>query len=195
MIKFWAILLLIFLSLAVFWLGQPVDRAFPQTTVNEAYVGALESSEALMDRDERHVKLNEERVVDLFTHYEAEYLRKQIEKVYEEDTYFRDAFRELTKASEIRDYMLHGLDAVTYCGFEFQPTLFDNGDYFFRWTMLVTLKRSKSNELVKSIGMSHMRFNTQGKVIFHQDYWDPTDLVYHQIPIANRLINYVKGRM
>ena len=195
MLKILTLFVLIALVVALFCLMQPVDRAYPQTTLTEAYIAALASTEATMDRDESHFALNEEHIVDLFTHYEEKYLSAQVEKVYAEDTYFRDAFREFSKSSEIKDYMLHGLNAVTYCGFEFQPTLFDNGDYFFRWTMLVNLKRSKSNELVKSIGMSHMRFNKQGEVIFHQDYWDPTDLVYHQIPIANRLINYVKGRM
>jgi hypothetical protein len=40
-----------------------------------------------------------------------------------------------------------------------------------------------------------MRFNADGKVIFHQDYWDPTDIVYRRIPIAKQLIAFVKGRM
>jgi hypothetical protein len=43
--------------------------------------------------------------------------------------------------------------------------------------------------------MSHIRYNSEGKVIFHQDYWDPTDIVYRRIPIAKQLISYTKGKM
>ena len=195
MTKFIAILSLILLAAFIFWLLQPIKRASPQSTLTERYLKALEDTSKTMDKDPTHVQLNQDRIIDLFTHYEVDLLSKNVGKVYAKDTYFRDAFKEFSRAEQITPYLVHGLHAVSYCGFEFQPTVFHEGDYFFRWTMLVSLKRSKSNELVKSIGMSHMRFNEQGKVIFHQDYWDPTDLVYHQIPIANRLINWVKGRM
>jgi hypothetical protein len=43
--------------------------------------------------------------------------------------------------------------------------------------------------------MSRMRFNSDGQVIFHQDYWDPTDIVYKRIPIAKQLIAYVKSKL
>ena len=45
------------------------------------------------------------------------------------------------------------------------------------------------------MGMTRMRFNSEGQVIFHQDYWDPTDIVYVRIPVAKQLISYVKGKL
>ena len=39
-----------------------------------------------------------------------------------------------------------------------------------------------------------MRFNADGQVIFHQDYWDPTDIVYKRID-REQLIAYVKRKL
>jgi hypothetical protein len=58
--------------------------------------------------------------------------------------------------------------------------------------MVVNLKRDKPEQIERSMGMSHMRLNTEGKVVFHQDYWDPTDVIYTRIPVANWLIKKVK---
>jgi hypothetical protein len=56
--------------------------------------------------------------------------------------------------------------------------------------------RFKGKETFESsIGMSRFRFNSEGQVIFHQDYWDPTTLIYKKIPIAKQLIRFVQGRM
>ena len=45
------------------------------------------------------------------------------------------------------------------------------------------------------MGVSHFRFNSSGQVVFHQDYWDPTDIVYKRIPLVKQLIAYVKKKL
>jgi hypothetical protein len=61
--------------------------------------------------------------------------------------------------------------------------------------MRLDFKKTPTGTWEESIGMTHMRFNSDGMVIFHQDYWDPTDIVYRRIPIAKQLIAFVKGKM
>lgn len=56
-------------------------------------------------------------------------------------------------------------------------------------------KKTPEGTWEELIGMTHMRFNSEGKVIFHQDYWDPTDIVYNRIPVAKQLIDFVKRKM
>jgi hypothetical protein len=43
-------------------------------------------------------------------------------------------------------------------------------------------------------GLTHMRFNTAGKIIFHQDYWD-TSLLLDRLPVVGFWTKLVKNRI
>ncbi|MBL6912286.1 MAG: nuclear transport factor 2 family protein [Puniceicoccaceae bacterium] len=131
----------------------------------------------------------------LFSDYSRDNLTQNVTEVYAEDVYFRDAFKEFKKATDIRDYMLEGLKPLEKAEFVFNRVARSGGDYYLDWTMRLDFKKTPSGTWEESIGVSHMRFNSEGKVIFHQDYWDPTDIVYRRIPIAKQLIAFVKGQM
>lgn len=136
-----------------------------------------------------------EGVRSLFADYSYENLSKNTTKVYANETYFRDAFRQLSSADAIRDYMLAGLAPLEAAEFRFNRVVRSGGEFYIDWTMRLDFKRTPSGTWEESIGMTHMRFNESGRVIFHQDYWDPTDIVYRRIPIARQLIHYVKKKM
>lgn len=136
-----------------------------------------------------------ERVKQLFSNYTRENLSANIEQVYADEVYFRDAFKQFDRAAEIREYMLAGLEPLEQAEFVFNRVARSGSDYYFDWTMRLDFKKTPTGTWEESIGVSHMRFNSEGKVVFHQDYWDPTDIVYRRIPIAKQLIAFVKKRL
>ena len=134
-------------------------------------------------------------IEDLFTNYTHENLSSKTTEVYAKEVYFRDAFKQFSHPEEIRDYMLHGLEPLTAAEFIFNRVIRSGGEFYIDWTMRLDFKSTPTDTWEESIGMSHIRYNSEGKVIFHQDYWDPTDIVYRRIPIARQLISYTKGKM
>jgi hypothetical protein len=134
-------------------------------------------------------------IEDLFTNYTYENLSSKTTEVYAEEVYFRDAFKQFSHPKEIRDYMLHGLEPLAAAEFIFNRVIRSGGEFYIDWTMRLDFKSTPPDTWEESIGMSHIRYNSEGKVIFHQDYWDPTDIVYRRIPIAKQLISYTKGKM
>ena len=42
--------------------------------------------------------------------------------------------------------------------------------------------------------MTHVRFDENGKVVFHQDYWDG-GTVYERVPVVGWLIGEIKERI
>ena len=134
-------------------------------------------------------------IEDLFTNYTYENLSSKTTEVYAKDVYFRDAFKQFSHPEEIRDYMLHGLEPLTAAEFIFNRVIRSGGEFYIDWTMRLDFKSTPPDTWEESIGMSHIRYNSKGEVIFHQDYWDPTDIVYRRIPIAKQLISYTKGKM
>jgi len=135
------------------------------------------------------------RVRDLFGNYTRENLAAMVPQVYAEEVYFRDAFKRLTSAEAIRDYLVEGMKPLKGAEFVFHDIVRSGGDFYIDWTMRLDFKSTPPGTWEESIGMTKMRFNSEGKVIFHQDYWDPTDIVYRRIPIAKQLIAFVKGKM
>jgi hypothetical protein len=76
--------------------------------------------------------------------------------------------------------------------FTFTAPALQGKDVYLPWTMILTDRRSGGEQ--HSIGLSRLRFNAGGKVIFHQDYWDSADVLVPRVPVANGLIEAVRRR-
>lgn len=134
-------------------------------------------------------------VKQLFTEYTKENVEANLTKVYAERVYFRDAFKQFDSAEAIRHYMLEGLAPLNAAEFQFRRVARVDDEFYLDWVMRLDFKKTPAGSWEESIGMTHMRFDSEGRIIFHQDYWDPTDIVYQRIPIAKQLINYVKRKL
>ena len=134
-------------------------------------------------------------IQELFKDYSYDKLSQNVEKVYAPKVYFRDAFRQLGSAAEIRAYFLEGLAPLENAEFVFNNVARVGGDFYLDWTMRLDFKKTPTGSWEESMGVSRIRFNSEGQVIFHQDFWDPTDIVYQRIPIAKQLIAYVKKKL
>jgi hypothetical protein len=131
----------------------------------------------------------------LFETYTHENLSARFAQVYAEKLYFRDAFKAFDTVEPLKAYMLQGLEPLEDAEFRMERIVSQDGEYYVDWTMRLDFKKTATGTWEESIGMTHIRFNSEGKVIIHQDYWDPTDIVYRRIPIAKQLIAFVKNKM
>jgi hypothetical protein len=62
--------------------------------------------------------------------------------------------------------------------------------------MSVKLKRDGKNQPPSATtGISHVRFSSDGKVIFHQDYFDAAAFLYEKIPVLGGEIRFIKKRI
>lgn len=170
-----------------------------QTVPDHTYKAALEwtdpSQHNVPGEGSKAAEAMVERVESLFTNYTRDNLQENVTKVYAERVYFRDAFKQFDSADKIRDYFLHGLEPLNDARFDFKRIVRSGDEFYIDWVMRLDFKKTPEGTWEESIGMTHMRFNADGQVIFHQDYWDPTDIVYNRIPIAKQLINFVKKKM
>ncbi len=66
-----------------------------------------------------------------------------------------------------------------------------DGNYYLLWTTQFSLKNKK--EIVSLTGMTHLRFDKDGRVIFEQGFWD-TGVIYERVPIVGPIIRWLKNR-
>ena len=170
-----------------------------QTVPNADYRAALEATDPAKHELPPPGSAEEtamlDRVRDLFENYTRANLEANVSKVYAEDVYFRDAFKQFSDPEAIRDYLVEGLEPLEQIEFRLRHIARADGEFYIDWLMRLDFKKTPSGSWEESIGMTHMRFNNEGRVILHQDYWDPTDIVYRRIPIARSLIAYVKKKL
>ena len=169
-----------------------------QTVPDADYQQALESTDPkkyIQNASPADKDAMIKRVVALFSDYSKDNLSENVTRVYATDVYFRDAFKQYSSSEDILDYMLTGLKPLHQAEFIFNRVARSGGDYYFDWTRRLDFKKTPPGTWEESIGVSHMRFNSEGKIIFHQDYWDPTDIVYRRIPLVKQLIAFVKNRL
>ena len=132
------------------------------------------------------------RFVDFYRVFSPEVIRKGLRGLYADGAYFRDGFKEVVGIEAMEAYFLKSADGIQTCTFDIQEMAVHQGNYYFRWVMHLSMKRSPDDP-IRTVGMSHVRYDAKGKVIFHQDYWD-TGVVYEKIPVMGAVIRWIKNK-
>jgi limonene-1,2-epoxide hydrolase len=132
--------------------------------------------------------------IDVFSQFDADNLTGGISGLYAEEVYFQDTLVELHTGAEVEAYFLGTLDAVAECTFDIVDVAVSDGNYYFRWEMTLLLERYKDEPADVSIGMTHIRFNEDGRIVFHQDYWDSANL-YKKLPVIGGMIRWINSRL
>ena len=130
---------------------------------------------------------------DFYSEYSTESIKKGVRLVYAADAWFGDPFKTVDGIDAIEHYFLAMAEPVEECSFTIDATQRCEKDYYFRWTMILVSKAAKT-ERIKTIGMSHVRYNTEGKIVFQQDYWD-TGAMFERMPVVGFWTRFAKRRI
>lgn len=174
------------------WLGMLAGC----NSTPESYVQAYQT--ALARTDPAEIGSADEqsaiaRFKDLFSVLSPEKVRDKASEVYAENAYFNDTLKTVIGAEAIEDYLLESARRAASVTVRFDDTVGKEGEYYFRWTMHIRFE--EGSEPVRSIGMTHIRFNEDGKVVLHQDYWDAASGLFEHLPVIGGMIRLVKGRL
>jgi len=135
------------------------------------------------------------RFVELFGNLTAETVRARAKSVYAPDAYFNDTLKTLIGAEAIEAHLVRSAEAAEEVTVDVVDVAQSGANYYLRWVMDVRFKSLKKGEVVRSIGVSHIRFNREGQVVLHQDYWDATTGLFEHIPVVGRVLRTVKNRL
>lgn len=117
----------------------------------------------------------------------------RIGQVYASEAFFRDPFNEvrgLDRVQRIFAHMFETLDAPRFVVID----AFEQGDQaFLTWDF--HFKRKGQAQPMKIHGSSHLRFDADGRVAYHRDYWDAAEELWEHVPLLGALLRGLKGRL
>lgn len=113
---------------------------------------------------------------------------QEIGRFYASEARFKDPFNEVIGVAAITHIFAHMFTATDDPRFVIGDRLLDDDQAFVTWTFTFRLK-GKPYEVV---GGSHLRFDTQGLVVLHRDYWDAAEELLQKLPLIGAPVRWLR---
>ncbi|MDM3869969.1 nuclear transport factor 2 family protein [Porticoccus sp. W117] len=122
-------------------------------------------------------------------------LAESVDSLYADPLYFNDTFNTFESRAELRDYLVHTAENLSRSTVVIDDMARSGNDVYLRWTMTITAQVKGKTIDSESIGITHLRFNSNGQVVVHQDYWDGVDGFYQHIPYVGLPIKLIREQL
>ena len=120
---------------------------------------------------------------------------KAASELYSEDIHFSDALI-LTKDKQVIVKHFSDLEAAgNKVKVTMHQRILSGNDIFLVWSMEARFTPIRREMISDSLGVTHLRFDRNGKVILHQDFWDSTEGFFRHIPVLGSVVNSVRRRV
>lgn len=136
------------------------------------------------------------RFAAFFQSFSPDRIERLVPDTYAEDVYFNDTLKTLRGRAALQHYLRDSAEAVEDCRVQLlETTRTAEGEHLIRWRMSIRFRRFRRGIDTETVGLSHLRFDAEGRVVYQQDYWNAADGLYEHIPVLGGLIRLIKRRL
>ncbi len=121
-------------------------------------------------------------------------IKANIRSVYAPDVRFNDTLKSIRGVDGLEKYLVATARNVESCKVEIDEIVPTPSGVYVRWRMGILFKKFHKGETQWSIGVTHLRFDKEGRVAYHQDYWDSGSNLFEKVPVLGAGIRAVKRR-
>jgi|TARA_B110000977_G_scaffold182642_1_gene244477 hypothetical protein len=115
-------------------------------------------------------------------------------ELYAEELHFSDALMHTRDREKVVTHFDGLGKAGTTVNVEMHQTLVSGADVYLVWSMRATFKPIIRTVESDTLGITHLRFNEQGQVVLHQDFWDSGLGFYAHVPFLGGVVRAVNKR-
>lgn len=115
-------------------------------------------------------------------------------ELYTEDAFFKDPFNEVRGVPQIARIFGHMFEQVDAPRFVVHERIAQGDAAFLTWDFVFGFRRPLPAGEQTVRGCSHLRFEADGRVSFHRDYWDAAEELYEKIPVLGALMRVLRRR-
>lgn len=117
----------------------------------------------------------------------------ELVSVYTEDARFIDPFNDIRGHDALRLVFEHMFATLEAPRFQIVGALGDVEQAFLTWNF--TFRRRGHDQTLTIHGASHLRFDAEGRVTLHRDYWDAARQVYERVPLLGAVLRWLRRRL
>ena len=114
-----------------------------------------------------------------------------LDQLYAPDARFKDPFNEVAGTAAIRRIFAHMFATTEAPRFEVTDCIEQGEQAMLGWAFHFALR---GRPLVVR-GVTHLRFDADGRVVLHRDYWDAAEELYEKLPVVGGLMRLIKRRL
>ena len=103
---------------------------------------------------------------------------------------FKDPFNEVSCLADIQAIFAHMFIALEAPRVDVLETICEGSACFMSWDFHFGLR----GRAMTVHGSSHLRFDGQGLIVLHRDYWDAAEELYEKLPVLGGLMRWLKRR-
>ena len=118
----------------------------------------------------------------------------ELESIFTRLAYFKDPFNEVRGIDEIRRIFGHMYASLEQPRFVVTGCIVDGDQCFLSWNFSFRFKRLDQATEQTVRGGSHLKFDADGRIDFHRDYWDAAEELYEKLPVVGGLMRWLKRR-
>ncbi len=116
-------------------------------------------------------------------------------RYYADDAYFKDPFNEVRGLPAIQRIFAHMFHQVDEPRFAIVERVVDDNGAVLVWEFQYRVRLWGRGEVQRMRGVSHLKFDEEGKVIWHRDYWDAAEELYAKLPVIGWVMRGLKKAM
>jgi hypothetical protein len=154
---------------------------------------SAESNVRGVEVDSEVARSGVERFREFFADVTPESVRRLGPELYAQDVWFNDTLKTLRGRGEVEAYFLKTAEHVDFIRAEVVDSAVSGRNCYVRWVMDVRFKGAK--EPVRTVGMTLLRFDSEGRVVLHQDFWDSSAGFYEHLPVLGGVIRWIKSKI
>ncbi len=112
----------------------------------------------------------------------------QVPRFYAADAEFKDPFNEVHGVDAIAHIFRHMFTQVDEPRFVIGSRFSGADGMMLLWDFHFRSRGPLAPQAISVRGATHLRFDAQGKVILHRDYWDAAEELYAKLPLIGWLM-------
>ena len=137
-----------------------------------------------------------ERFKAFFSDMTPERVRRECALVYANEAILHDTLVTHLGLEEIVPYFIKTAERSDGVNVVVDQVIREGVDFYIRWTMDIRWSAFRyKGQTTRSVGMSHLRFGGDGRVILHHDFWDSAGGFFVYLPIVGPLIRWIKKKV
>lgn len=129
----------------------------------------------------------------VMNHFKSADVKERAATAFAEQIYFNDTWHTHRNPEELGDYLQRTGEKVSFIEVLVDDVVISKRNAYVRWSMSIIV--DKKNKPINSVGMTHLRFDEDKKIVTYQDYWDGIEGFYRTLPIIGGILEMIRKKL